>query len=92
MRTQRYENPQKAYDEMNQWTRIKTLYEVQFQGKKVTHVDIMFDGEQPRSAVVHYKTWISTSSDFVDLTAKLLLEKPQKSVLDIRPTSRVCVD
>ncbi len=84
METREYTNPQEAYDIMNQWTVIKTSYETQFQGKEVTRVDVMFEGDQPIFASVHYKTGTHTGIDSIDLSNKMLLDKPEKPTLDLK--------
>jgi hypothetical protein len=84
MKTQEYTNPKEAYDLMNLWTRIKTSYQTQFHGKDVTKVDIMFEGDQPRFASVHYKKGLHIGFDSIDLSNKILLDKPDKPTLDLR--------
>ncbi len=78
MKTIRYSDPQKAYKLMNQWTRIKTAYEVQFSGKTVNWVDIMFEDDQPRFASVHYKTDLHVGVHPIDLSQKILLDEPDQ--------------
>jgi len=82
METITYTNPEKAYGLMNQWTRMKTSYKIQFQGKKVTKIDIQFKRDQPRFASVHYKTDTSRGIAYIDLSKKILLDKPEKNSLD----------
>src|SRR3989344_42875 len=83
MEKKRYKNPQEAFDLMNKWTQIKTCYETQFLGKDVTSVDVMFKGDQQRFASVHYKTSTRTTGvDFIDLSSKILLDKPEEPTLD----------
>jgi len=84
METKIYTNPNEAYDLMNQWTRIKTSYGTQFRGKDVTRVEVMFDGDKPRFASVHYNTDSHIGIDAIDLSEKMLLDKPEKSTLDWR--------
>jgi len=81
METREYSNPQEAYDIMNQWTQIKTSYETQFQGKNVTKVDIIFEGDRPRFAFLHYTKGFHVGSDSIDLSQKMLLDQPEKSTL-----------
>lgn len=82
MKTKTYNQPQEAYDLMNQWTQIKSSYETQFQKKNVTKVDIMFDGKQPRFASVHYQTDSHIGVSSIDLSQKILLDKPEKQSIN----------
>ncbi|MDO8741491.1 MAG: hypothetical protein Q7J54_08075 [Candidatus Woesearchaeota archaeon] len=84
MGTKEYTNPQEAYDLMNRWTRIKTSYETQFHGKDVTRVDILFEGDQPVFASVHYKTGTHIGVESIDLSKKMLLDQPEKPTLDLK--------
>ena len=78
MKTKEYLNPKKAYDFINSWTQIKTVYEVQFSGKKVDKVEIIFEGNKPRFASVYYTTSTSRGISSIDLSTKILLDKPDK--------------
>ena len=84
MEKREYINPQEAYDLMNQWTRIKTSYETQFNGKNVLRVCVMFEGDQPRFASVYYKKGIHVGIDSIDLSKRMLLDKPDKPTIDLR--------
>ena len=47
-------------------------------------VEIAFEGRQPRTAAVHYKTGMHTGIETIDLSNKILLDKPDKlSLLEL---------
>jgi hypothetical protein len=75
-----YTDSAEAYKLMNAWTRIKTNYEIQFQGKEVTEVEILFDKNIPKFATVHYESNNCIGFESIDLSKKMLLEKPQKTL------------
>ncbi len=81
METKEYTNPKEAYDIMNQWTRIKTSYETKFHRKNVTKVDLMFEGNQPRFATVHFRSGTDLGFEVIDLSQKMLLNKPEKQTI-----------
>ncbi len=68
-------NPNKAYEFMNSWTRIKTSYEIQFAGKEVKNVEVLMKNEKPTFAYVHYKKGIHTGVETINLLSKILINK-----------------
>lgn len=76
LRTEAYNDPKKAYEVMNQWTRIKTDYELMFSDKNVTKVDLILEEDKPRFASVYYTTSTSRGVSSIDLSSKILLDKP----------------
>lgn len=79
MHKRTYANPREAYELLNSWTQIQTSYETQFRGKKVLDVSVLFQGEQPQFATVHYTIpdRLVLGYEFIDLKNKMLLDAPQ---------------
>jgi len=78
MERKTYACPEEAYAIANSWTVIKTNYESELLGKKVTRVDLDFKGDQPRLMSVF---WNNDDQQVgvmgFDLTQKMLLDSPE---------------
>ena len=79
MRCVVYSNPQEAFDLMNKWTDVQNSYETQFDGRKVTAVEVMFEGVQPRCANIQYMNYggYSHNCETINLELYGLRDKPR---------------
>ena len=84
MESKTFTDFKEAYEFMNSWTQIKTSYETQFQNKNVGEVKILMDNNNPKFAYVYYKKGIHKGMDIIDLTKKILMDKPKKKSIIIK--------
>ena len=77
-----FDNPDEAYNFIKSWTRIKSSYKTKLLGKEVKYVEILVDTKnRPTFANVHYKEGIHTGCETIDLSNKILLDKPEKKTI-----------